>query len=241
MEVGWGQNPGACLSMVAPESLCGILRFENHWFKAVVLKLWHTSESPGELVKAGCPVGPPSSHVAWVYISHMFLDDCCCCCCCKDYSLSTTGLGDRCRWASKGSCLFQHPGTQWSHIREIVSSKWENSFSTHGFSCPGWNLALLDFLFTLIFVHIAEYVWTKVCPSCQHRALEVSGPLLYKLSLWQLPKITVKKSNVWFYLFKFQFFIKQSSSKFTGWTRVPSHSCICSAVNRVHCWVSFAI
>lgn len=31
--VGQGQAPGTCLSMVAPESLCGILRFENYQFK----------------------------------------------------------------------------------------------------------------------------------------------------------------------------------------------------------------
>lgn len=55
----WGQSPGTGFSMVVPESLCGILRFENHWFKAVVLKPLHTSESPGELAKAHCWVPLP--------------------------------------------------------------------------------------------------------------------------------------------------------------------------------------
>jgi hypothetical protein len=44
-------SPGTCLSVISPESLCGSLRFENHWFKAVVLKILHISESPGGLVK----------------------------------------------------------------------------------------------------------------------------------------------------------------------------------------------
>lgn len=48
---GWGQSPGTCLSLVAPESQCGILRFENHFFKALVLKLLHASESPTGLLK----------------------------------------------------------------------------------------------------------------------------------------------------------------------------------------------
>lgn len=61
---GWGQSPGTCLSIVAPESQCGILRFENHFFKALVLKLLSASESPGDLVKTVCQVPPSSSSVA---------------------------------------------------------------------------------------------------------------------------------------------------------------------------------
>lgn len=56
---GLGEFPGTSLSMVVPESLWGMLRFENHWFNLVVLKLLHMSELPRGVVKRECWIPPP--------------------------------------------------------------------------------------------------------------------------------------------------------------------------------------
>ena len=137
-----GQSPDTCLSMVHRESLYGILGIENHQFKAVLLKLLHTSASPGELVRPDCFIS--SSYVAWEFI---FLT------CCRwlllQRLLRTTGLGDPCRWASKGSCLFNNlgVGTVKSHQRGSEFQVGEPNLSTQEFSWLEWNFALLNFFF----------------------------------------------------------------------------------------------
>ena len=85
------------------------------------------------------------------------------------------GLGDPCR----GSFRVLSVSTSWNTVKSCQRSTefqvGKLNFITQELGYPEWNLAMLDFFFTLIFVHIAEFKWTKMYSSFQNRALEVSG------------------------------------------------------------------